>query len=168
MAKVYLLTGSNLGNRKEILKDTCVEIETHAGKILEKSSLYQTKAWGNTQQPDFYNQALGIETEFPPEKLLEALLSIELKKGRAREKKWEARILDIDILFYENHIINKSNLIIPHPMLHRRRFTLLPLLEICPLLVHPVLKKSISELIMECADKLDVIKINEDDLAQKG
>lgn len=157
MNSAYLLLGGNIGKREKILEKALLEIESRIGKILKKSSVYETKAWGFEQQPDFLNQVILVETNLTAENLLKKILEIEKSLGRKRTgKKWEKRIIDIDILFCNDFIIQKKNLKIPHPCLHLRRFTLAPLNEIAPDFVHPVLKKTVSELLKNCEDKLEV------------
>ena len=159
MNTAYLLLGSNIGKREAYLYNAIALINKKAGKVIGQSSLYTTKAWGNENQNDFLNQALCVETNFSAEELLQTILKIEKQLGRTRTQKWEARTIDIDILFFNPQIINSSTLTIPHPHLCERRFALVPLAEIALELIHPVLKKSVSELLKDCNDKLEVIKI---------
>ena len=158
MKHAYLLTGGNLGNRAENLLRASRLIHENAGSILKQSNLYETAAWGKTTQPDYLNQALLIETPLESNALLECLLSIEKQLGRVRQEKYDARCIDIDILFFENEVIHSKDLIVPHPQLQNRRFVLIPLNEIAPGFIHPVLHKSISTLLDECADPLNVKK----------
>src|SRR5690349_6009474 len=118
----YLLLGSNLGDRKNYLSKAAELLEIHVGKITSKSMLYNTAPWGVDNQDDFLNQAVRVETKLSAHQLLENILSIEEKLGRIRTKKWEARTIDIDILFFNADIIRTDNLTIPHPFLHQRRF----------------------------------------------
>jgi 2-amino-4-hydroxy-6-hydroxymethyldihydropteridine diphosphokinase len=127
-------------------------IENQIGKCINQSKLYTTKAWGNTNQNDFLNQVLIIETEFLPENCLEIILNIEQSLGRTRTEKWGPRTIDMDILFYNSAIVDNTNLQIPHPYLHLRSFTLLPLNELMPNFVHPVLKQTINDLLLHCKD----------------
>lgn len=153
---VYILSGSNLGDRAANLALALEKIEAQAGGLLAQSQLYETAAWGLEAQPAFLNQVLEIATELKPEALLECLLSIEKQLGRERKQKWGARIIDLDILYFGDRVVNTPGLQVPHPSIAERRFTLVPLCELAPLLVHPVLDKSQLQLLEECQDKLAV------------
>jgi len=159
MINVYLLLGSNLGNRELFLEQAAVHINAEAGEVVQRSGVYETQSWGKTDEPDYLNQVLLINTTLGAKNLLNKLLNIELLLGRERQQKWGSRTVDIDILFYNNEIINEPGLTIPHPELHKRRFTLEPLDEIAPGLMHPVLKKTVKTLKSELQDKLEVKKI---------
>src|SRR4051812_34971571 len=161
MNKAYLLTGGNLGNRLNNLIEASKLTEQSCGKIVRQSAIYKTAAWGFTDQPNFYNQALEIQTELSPKQLMETLLVIEGQMGRKRDVKLGPRIIDIDILLFNNVIIHQLHLTIPHPRLHERRFALTPLTEIAPNIIHPVLHKTIQQLLSECIDTLDVHKIED-------
>ena len=158
MNKAYLLTGGNMGNREKNLARAKSLIAEQAGRVTRASALYETAAWGKTDQPSFYNQALEIETSLSPKELLKVLLEIEKKLGRQREEKYGPRTIDIDILLYGDQIINDPHLRIPHHELQNRRFALTPLAEIGPGLMHPVFSKSITELLAICTDTLEVIR----------
>ncbi|MBX3256896.1 MAG: 2-amino-4-hydroxy-6-hydroxymethyldihydropteridine diphosphokinase [Chitinophagaceae bacterium] len=160
MNKAYLLIGGNTGNRFANLENAVNHIKKECGKQLLISHIYETAAWGKRDQAAFLNQALLIETSLTPTQLLHAVLAIEAKMGRHRQEKYGPRIIDIDILFYNNAIINEPFLIIPHPALPQRRFALEPLGEIAPGYIHPVLKKSIKLLLEECPDPLEVEKLD--------
>ncbi len=160
MKNIYLLLGGNIGDSKQYIGDAKKMIETTIGAIKEESSLYQTSSWGKTNQPDFINQVIHIETEYNPQQLLSRTIAIENALGRQRAEKWGSRTIDIDILFYDNKIINEKELIIPHPHLHERRFTLIPLLEIAPEFHHPVLNQTIINLCNNLDDKLRIKKIS--------
>lgn len=153
---IYLSLGGNLGNTLEIFKNVYPILEKKIGPILHFSSLYQTKAWGNTQQADFLNQVLELSTDLNPQELITQILGIESELGRVRKQTWEARIIDLDILFYGNQIVQESNLQIPHPFLPQRKFVLIPLAEIAPNLIHPILQKSIATLLIDCPDSSEV------------
>lgn len=160
MNKLILSLGGNKGNVAttflHVEKDICNEI----GKILKSSSSYKTAAWGNTNQPDFLNKVIEVDTHLSVEDCLHKVLLIEKKWGRIRtNKKWEARTIDIDILFYNDLILNKEQLIVPHPYLQGRKFVLIPLVEILPDYNHPLLNKSLKVLLEKCVDVLDVQKV---------
>lgn len=157
---IFLLLGTNLGDRLQNLTVARLQINSNAGKIIRKSQVYETLPWGVTEQPNYLNQVVEIETLLSPDNLLGVLLQIEKKMGRVRKDKWEARIMDIDILFYSNNVIQTEGLTIPHPRLHERNFTLIPLAELNPTLIHPVLNKSINELLDCCPDTLSVLKFD--------
>jgi 2-amino-4-hydroxy-6-hydroxymethyldihydropteridine diphosphokinase len=158
MVKVYLLLGSNLGDRLFLLKQAAGYIETQAGTIVQYSSIYETKSWGKTDEPDYLNQVLLINTMLPPHELLAKLLEIELLLGRKRDEKWGSRTMDIDILLYDDLVINEPDLTVPHPQLQNRRFTLEPLVELTPDFRHPVLKKTLKKLKDDLQDELQVKK----------
>lgn len=159
MINVFLLLGSNLGDRKGYLVKAINLIDTELGIVSQKSSIYETEAWGKTDEPNYLNQVVQVNAELSARQVLEKVLQIETKMGRVREEKWGSRIIDIDILFYGQDIINESGLIVPHPELHNRRFTLEPLSEIAPDLQHPIFKKSIFQLKIELKDNLIVKKL---------
>lgn len=158
MNKAYLLTGGNIGQREENLARARALIGQHAGTVISASSLYETAAWGKTDQPSFLNQALEIQTTLSPEELLSRLLGIEQQIGRVRKERYGPRIIDIDMLLFGQEIHNSPQLVLPHPQLPNRRFALLPLSEIAPDLQHPVLHQTINELLKTCTDPLEVKK----------
>lgn len=152
----YLLTGSNEGDRYQQLSSAGNLIEKQAGKVVQASSIYETEAWGKEGLPPHLNQALQLETTFAPENLLKILQQIETQLGRVRKEKWGVRKIDIDIIYFENRIINRPELQIPHPFLHLRRFTLVPLAEISPDFQHPQFLKTNAALLAELQDPLKV------------
>lgn len=156
---VYLLTGGNLGNRIQNLQKAKQLINKHCGAIIASSTIYETAAWGFTNQPNFYNQALKLETHIEPEILMSNLLHIEATMGRIRSEKMGPRIIDIDILLIEGFTCNTPILQVPHKELPFRKFALIPLAEIAPDLIHTTKNISISQLLMNCKDVLDVQKI---------
>ncbi|MEO5967183.1 MAG: 2-amino-4-hydroxy-6-hydroxymethyldihydropteridine diphosphokinase [Ferruginibacter sp.] len=156
MNTVYLLLGSNLGKPLKFLKTAEKEITSQVGQVIKKSHIYKTAAWGNKDQPDFYNQILIVETHLEAKPVLNTILEIETKLGRKRILKYEPRIIDIDILFFNNNTINTPELKVPHPLIQERRFVLVPLNELSPNLNHPIINKTIGELLDICTDKSDV------------
>lgn len=156
-----MLIGGNLGDRKENLLTAISLISEQCGSLTKSSSVYETEAWGITDQPSFLNQALEISTSLNARQLMRKILKIEKEMGRVRKEKLGPRIIDIDILLFENEIHDLRFLKIPHPELQNRRFVLVPLAEIDPTLQHPVLKKTIAELLEECPDNLEVRKITD-------
>ncbi len=158
MVNVFLLLGSNIGDRRWFLAQAIAAIEKSLGAVFQMSSVYETQAWGKTDEADYLNQVLLLKIIIDPRILLNKILVIEKELGRERNEKWGARTIDIDILFYGNEIINEPDLIIPHPQLHKRKFTLEPLAEIAPDFVHPVLKQTIFNL-NRLQDKLIIKKL---------
>ncbi len=156
MNRVYLSLGSNEGNRLKWLTEALNKIKQDCGDIIKISNIYETKAWGLKEQPDFLNRAVLISTTLSPLDLLNAINKIETSLGRIRTQKWGPRTLDIDILFYNNEIINLPQLIVPHPYIQERLFTLQPLNDIAPDFMHPLLYKTISELLAVCKDDLEI------------
>ena len=158
MNTVYFLLGSNIGNSEEQLYLAMAAIENEIGKVIHTSSIYQTAAWGKKDQPDFLNQVIIVETNLSAEKNLSVIFAIEEKMGRVRTEKNAPRIIDIDILFFNEDIINQKNLVVPHPQIQNRRFVLVPLNELSPDYIHPLFNKTIHQLLKECHDELNVRK----------
>ncbi|MBA4139046.1 MAG: 2-amino-4-hydroxy-6-hydroxymethyldihydropteridine diphosphokinase [Segetibacter sp.] len=156
MNNVYLLTGGNLGDRLVNLQKAFMLIDEMAGSVIKKSSIYETAAWGITNQPSFLNQVLFCTTQLTAVQLLQTILLIEKQMGRERLEKLGPRIIDIDILFYNDEVIDLPELKVPHPEITNRRFVLEPLHEIAPDYIHPVLKRSIADLLKDCPDPLEV------------
>lgn len=151
MSKIYLSIGSNKGNRYSQIKEALKLIREDLGEIISISKIYETKSWG-FESEKFLNLCIAIKSELSPDKLLFSINSIEKKIGRKRDsKKVNAREIDIDIIFYSNKIVNQEELIIPHPRLELRNFVLVPLSEIASDFVHPILLKSVKEL-LECSN----------------
>lgn len=160
MNTVYLLTGGNVGNRQQYLRHSAHLIEVACGKITRRSALYETAAWGKTDQAPFLNQALTLLTTMQAGDLITALLNIEKQIGRIRAEKYGPRTIDIDILLFNQQIIHTPQLIIPHPQMANRRFVLVPLHEIAPDYLHPVLQQTIARLLEICPDPLPVKKFS--------
>jgi 2-amino-4-hydroxy-6-hydroxymethyldihydropteridine diphosphokinase len=158
MNTAYLLIGGNVGDRAANLQTALKRIAETCGTITSTSSLYETAAWGNTNQPSFYNQAVVVTTPLSPVALMDQLLEIELEMGRIRTQKYGPRTIDLDILMIDELVISSEKLTIPHPQMQNRRFALLPLVEVAPTLTHPLLDQSIGVLLQNCPDTLDVQK----------
>ncbi|AKD05240.1 2-amino-4-hydroxy-6-hydroxymethyldihydropteridinediphosphokinase [Pontibacter korlensis] len=156
MHKVYLLLGGNLGDRTAYLQQARESINEQVGTLTRISKVYETAAWGKTNQPNFLNQVLELQTHLAPEQVLQSINLIEQELGRVRLEHWGARVIDIDILFYDDLVQQTQRLTIPHPQLHLRRFTLLPLAALAPEFEHPALGRSINQLLQECPDELEV------------
>ena len=159
MNNIFLLLGSNLGDRKLFLKQAIDHIEAKIGPVVKLSSVFETQSWGKTDAPDYLNQVVQLHTLLPARILLEKILAIEILLGRERKEKWGSRTIDIDILFYGDEAIQEPDLQVPHPELHKRRFTLEPLAEIAADFIHPVLHKDILRLKNELIDDLIVKKV---------
>lgn len=157
MNTAYLILGGNKGDKLQHLQQALLLLERRVGTILKKSDIFVTAAWGNTDQPDFFNQAICIKTLLSPHDLLKEIISIEESLGRIRtHEKWMERTMDIDILFYNDGIIDTLDLKIPHPFIQERKFVLIPMQQLSPMLIHPIIKKNIQTLLFECSDDLDV------------
>lgn len=151
----YLSLGGNLGNTIEIFQNSMEILTKKVGKITQISSLYQTAAWGPIPQNDFINQVIEVETKLSAPKLMDILLEIELQQGRVRQERWGPRTLDLDIIFFGEQLISTENLEIPHPRMEDRKFVLIPMVEINPNLIHPISRKSIRQILLECKDECD-------------
>ncbi len=153
MAKVIILSGSNSGNRQFFLNEALQKVQFSIGKLMQKSSLYETEPWGFEAEQDFLNQVWMVETAHSPRKVLADLLAIETELGRTRVGSgYSSRIIDLDILYYDDQIIHEAGLDIPHPRIQERNFVLQPLAEILPDFVHPELMQSNSQLLENCVD----------------
>lgn len=157
MKSVFLSLGGNLKNSKDIFHQIISEIEKKIGIISKKSQIYKTQAWGNENQSDFLNQVMRVETSInSAEEVLKIILKLELEFGRIRKEKWGPRAIDIDILFYDDEIIQQENLVIPHPYIQDRNFILIPMIEIEKSFVHPLFKKTLEKLLEENKDEKNV------------
>ena len=160
MNKVVLLLGSNLGDSQLLFQQVISLIDERLGKLEIQSALYQSPPWGFEHENDFLNQVLILETDLAAGEILQTCLQIEVDIGRKRTTQvYEARRIDIDVLFVNDEVMDTESLVLPHPRLHLRKFTLLPLLELIPDYVHPKLQKSIQELLVACEDNSEVRKI---------
>jgi 2-amino-4-hydroxy-6-hydroxymethyldihydropteridine diphosphokinase len=160
MNEAFLLIGGNMGDRLDYLSKAAISISESCGVIARASSIYETAAWGKEDQSAFLNQVLKLKTKLDPKGLLRALLEIEHQLGRERIGKYGPRVIDLDILFFNDEVVREEGLTIPHPQMQNRRFVLEPLNEIAPEKMHPVLQKKIAQLLAECPDPLPVNKIN--------
>ena len=157
MAITFLLLGSNLGDRNANMEGSIELLECFVGDIQDKSSVYESQPWGGVDdQPMYLNQVIRMETDLSPEELMLTNQQIEEKMGRYETIRWGARMMDIDILYYDDKVIQSNHLTIPHLQIQNRLFTLIPLAEIAPDYVHPLLKKTNTELLNKCTDKLGV------------
>lgn len=153
MPIAYLLLGGNLGDRKANMEKAVTLLQTNAGEVIEKSSLYESQPWGFDDIHAFYNLAVAIKTTLNPYELLDKIHTIENELGRVRHsQQYSSRTMDIDILFYDNRVIASKLLTIPHLQLPNRRFVLEPMNELNPALMHPLLHKSMKQLLDNCPD----------------
>lgn len=160
MPKVYLLLGADIGNKRATFAKAKQLVGERIGRMVRMSSLYESEAWGFESDTTFLNQVLEVDTSLSPVELLGELQKIEVELGRVRSGSgYESRLIDIDILFYDSLVVNTSALAIPHPHLHKRMFTLMPLNELIPYFYHPVLLKTVADLKEECVDKGAVRKV---------
>lgn len=160
MIKLYILLGGNLGDKQKVLSEARIRLNKLLGKITAQSTVYETEPWGFESADLFWNQVLEISTSLSPKEVLRQTQQIELQMGRIRkESQYDSRIIDIDILFFGDKVIESENLIVPHPRIQERKFALVPLNEIAPGLMHPVIQKSIGQLLDECKDQLRVSPI---------
>ncbi|MCF0065373.1 2-amino-4-hydroxy-6-hydroxymethyldihydropteridine diphosphokinase [Dyadobacter chenwenxiniae] len=157
---IFLSLGSNLGDRQATLASAREEIAKRIGTISGESSVYETEPWGLADQPAFLNQVIRVETALAPEEVLRIILDIEHELGRVRHERWGARVIDIDLLYYNALVLDSASLTLPHPRLQDRLFNLIPLTEIAPDFINPLLKKTSLELLQMCTDDGVVSKIS--------
>lgn len=158
---IFILLGSNLGDRKAFLAQARQAIKQQCGEILTTSHLYETAPWGFESNNWFLNQLIEIEIDYTADQLLDRLLTIETRMGRTRTTEhYSSRIIDIDLLYFGNQVFNTTRLELPHPRLHLRKFTLMPLCEIAPEFIHPVLQKSQLELLQQLSDESVVRRLD--------
>lgn len=162
METAYLLFGSNMGDKTALFDQACSYINNRCGRIVATSAAYESEPWGFEAEEWFLNRVIVLETELDPERLLSELLEIERELGRVRHPEhagYCSRTADLDILYYGNHVINTATLTVPHPRLHLRRFTLVPLCEVAPDFIHPVLQMTQAQLLQQCPDESIVRRI---------
>ena len=165
MERCYILFGSNMGDKAEIFDRACLLINNRCGRVVGKSSAYESEPWGFEAEEWFLNRVIGVETELEPETLLQRLLEIEAELGRVRHPEtqgYASRTADLDILYFGNRILHTETLTVPHPRLHQRRFALLPMCEVASQWVHPVFQKTQIELLQQCTDDSIVRVISSD------
>lgn len=161
MVQAILILGTNLGDTFENLERARIEVSRHIGEIMAFSGIYETGPWGFEHENNFLNQVLVVKTSLSAMDILSYILDIEKKMGRIRNGKgYQARIIDIDILYYNEEVVKNSFLVIPHPLLHKRRFVLEPLAEVLPDFTHPVLHQSNKQLLKVCKDHSRVVKVS--------
>jgi len=161
MHSIIILLGSNQGNSKDLIIKAEQLLQAKLGKCINASSIYESEAWGFQSETNFLNKVLAIETKLKPNEILRISLDIENELGRKRNTNgYSSRTMDIDLLFYDNQIIEENDLEIPHPRLHLRRFALAPLAEILPDFIHPKLRKTIHELLDSCTDNSNINKLD--------
>ena len=149
MSIVYVGIGSNLGDREKNCLRAIALLERNGIVVRQRSSLYETMPWGMRDQPLFLNMAIEAETGLKPQELLELLKNVEIEVGRKKSARWGPRTIDLDILLYDDATLRTETLTIPHPLLHKRDFVLIPLCEIAPDLRHPVLQSTMNELLQK-------------------
>jgi len=149
MTTIYIGIGSNLGDREGTCLKALEELEKRGIKVTKKSSRYETEPWGVRDQPKFINMAVEADTDLSPEEVLKVIKEIERNFGRRETLRWGPRVVDLDILFYNDLVIDEPDLRIPHPHMHERDFVLKPLSEIAPESIHPLLKKTVREMLSE-------------------
>ena len=165
-AIVYLGLGTNLGERQENLRKALRMLQDGNGlRLLRCSQVYETEPWGGIEQPSFLNCVAEGATTLDPEALLTLCKGVEERVGRVPGVRWGPRLIDVDILLYGREVVDLPHLEIPHPRLHLRAFALVPLAELCPEAVHPVLKRSIAELCDDVAGRAGVVRCDDSGLA---
>ena len=160
MSTLFLGIGTNLGDRESNLREAILKIEEHIGMVLKSSAVYETAPWGFDAENDFLNMVTEVSTSRTPDEIMKQILMIESMLGRDRSQdRYSSRVIDIDILLYDNLVIEQKGLKVPHRLMHERKFVLVPLCELAPDMVHPVLKKSMKVLLEECRDRSKIVKL---------
>ena len=165
METAYVLFGSNMGDKAQIFAQASHYINIRCGRVVKTSAAYESEPWGFEADEWFLNRVIVVETMLPPEILLQELLAIEKDLGRVRHPEIEgytSRTADLDLLYFGDRVIHSATLTVPHPRLHLRRFALVPLCEVAPDLVHPVLQMTQTELLQQCPDDAVVREITMD------
>ncbi len=155
MNGIYLLLGSNLGDRLNNLRVAVRLLQDGSEKMLNESSIYETEPWGTSKQGWFLNVGIQLEVKSKCDDLLQLCLKTEQRMGRIRKEKWRERLIDIDILYFDDHVVKTENLTLPHPEIANRKFALIALNELCPQETHPQLGQTQSELLARCSDNLN-------------
>ncbi|GAB3651153.1 2-amino-4-hydroxy-6-hydroxymethyldihydropteridine diphosphokinase [Echinicola sediminis] len=151
MEQVVLLIGGNMGDREGLMEQALEKLGKHFD-LTKKSALYETEAWGGESSGNYLNRALVVETAHSPMQVLDLCQKVEKELGRKRDRKWGDRTMDIDIIFYGDRVIRTDRLKVPHPLMGERRFVLLPIVEILPDFVHPLLQKDMKGMLTDCLD----------------
>ncbi|MFN8357932.1 MAG: 2-amino-4-hydroxy-6-hydroxymethyldihydropteridine diphosphokinase [Spirosomataceae bacterium] len=159
--EAYFLLGSNLGDRVLLLQQARALLQQKTGAIVRQSAIYETAAWGFTDQPAFLNQVVVIQTNLHPTELLKQIRYTEEALGRVRYEKWGSRLIDVDLLYYGDLAMQSPDLVVPHPFIQERRFTLVPLVEVAPGLMHPLLRLTNQQLLTACSDNSQVVRFEE-------
>jgi len=160
MKKIFLGLGTNLGDREHNLREAIIKIEEQIGRVVNSSAVYESAPWGFDSEEDFLNMVVSVETEQNPSEVMKKIVIIESMLGRERNQdRYSSRIIDIDILFYDDLVLKEDGLKIPHRLIHERKFVLVPLCELAPEMIHPVLAKSMKVLLEECRDRSKVVKV---------
>lgn len=158
MQTIYIGIGGNIGRRERFITAAVQLIATEIGRVTAESQLYKTAPWGMDDADDFLNAVIEVHTDLDAETIMQTLLRIEHRLGRKRSAsgKYTSRTIDLDLLFYGQELIKTATLTVPHPQLENRRFVLQPLAEIAPALIHPMLKRSMRDLLSDCADETKI------------
>ena len=162
METCYVLFGSNMGDKEQIFEEACLLINNRCGMVVKVSGSYESEPWGFKADEWFLNRLIVVETGLEPEVLMEKLLGIESELGRVRHPEihgYTSRMIDLDILYYGNRVVNTASLMVPHPRLQFRRFAIMPLCEVAPDFVHPILNLTQLELLLHCPDQTVVRKV---------
>lgn len=160
MSKLFLLLGGNLGNKNQVFSQARKMLATKVGRIIAQSSIYETEPWGFDSEDLFWNQVVLVETILSPQQALEAALRIEKELGRTRKSaQYSSRIIDLDLLFYDDLVLQTPQLQLPHPRMAERRFVLEPLAEIAPDKFHPETLETVAQMLGDCPDELKVSKL---------